>query len=224
MYINKTDVQNYSGIAINETLNSFIEDLINTAQDYIEEYTSRKFENTDEDTTRYYDGNGETKMKINDIREITSLTVDFNGESETALTNEDDYFLYPLNATEDEKPFTEIQLIQPETRLNLNSRLRSASPYLFDVGQRTVKVVGKFGYSVTPPSAIKTVAVKLVLAMLKENIGDADLKEITQESLGDYSASFVKVKEIAERLHFANILDKYKRNNKKVGYELYKAS
>jgi len=50
------------------------------------------------------------------------------------------------------------------------------------------------------------------------------LKEITQESLGDYSASFVKVKEIAERLHFANILDKYKRNNKKVGYELYKAS
>jgi len=224
MYITKTDIQNYSGIAINETLNSFIEDLINTAQDYIEEYTSRKFENTDEDTTRYYDGNGETKMQINDIREITSLTVDFLDGSGTELTEEDDYFLYPLNATENEKPFTEIQLIQPETRLNMNSRLRSASPYLFDIGQRTIKVVGKFGYSVTPPPAIKTVAVKLVLSMMKENIGDTDLKELTQESIGDYSASFVKVKEIAERLHFVNILDKYKRDNKKVSFELYKAS
>ena len=224
MYINKTDVQNYSGIAINETLNSFIEDLIETAQDYIEEYTGRKFENADEDTTRYYDGNGDIKMQINDLREITSLTVDFLDDSGTDLTKDDDYFLYPLNATEDEKPFTEIQLIQPETRLNLNSRLRSASPYLFDIGQRTVKVVGKFGYSVTPPSAIKTVAVKLVLAMLKENIGDADLKEVTQESLGDYSASFVKIKEIAERLTFSMILDKYKKDNKKVSYSLYKAS
>ena len=224
MYINKTDVQNYSGIAINETLNSFIEGLIETAQDYIEEYTGRKFENVDEDSTRYYDGNGDIKMQINDLREITSLTVDFLDDSGTDLTKDDDYFLYPLNATEDEKPFTEIQLIQPETRLNLNSRLRSASPYLFDIGQRTVKVVGKFGYSITPPSAIKTVAVKLVLAMLKENIGDADLKEITQESLGDYSASFAKVKEIAERLHFSMLLDKYKRDSKKVSYELYKAS
>ena len=102
--------------------------------------------------------------------------------------------------------------------------MQSASPYIFDEGQRTVKVVGKFGYSVTTPSAIKTVAVKLVLAMMKENIGDTDLKEITQESLGDYSASFAKVKDIAERLHFANILDKYKRNGAKVNYQLYKAA
>ena len=219
-YISKTDVQNYSGITISTTLNSFITGLISTAEDYIERYCGniketgimkRFFEDDDTEKTFYYDGNNATKISIDDLREITSLTVNFGTGGATSLTEDDDYILYPINADNYSEPFTQIQLIQPSTRLNLNSRLVSSAPYIFDEGQKVVAVVGKFGFSTSPPEPIKTAAMKLVLAMIKENIGDTDLKEITQESLGDYSASYAKVKEIAERLGVNTLLDPYKR-------------
>lgn len=221
-YIEKTDVEKYSGIAINSTLNSFIAGLISTAEDYIERYCGdakntgierRRFEDDDADKTYYYNGNGATKLSIDDIRTITSLTVDFNGGSETELTENDDYYLYPLNAVNNDEAFTQIQLIQPSTRLNQNSRLQSSSPYIFDEGQRTVKVIGKFGFSTTPPEQIKTACMKIVLALIKENIGDTDLKEITSENLGDYSANFVKVSGIADRMGVNTLLEPYKRKS-----------
>lgn len=222
-YITKTDVQNYSGIAINNTLNSFITGLIATAEDYIERYCGnvketgiekRFFEDDDIDKTFFYDGNNATKLSIDDLRSLTSLTVDFGTGGATALTETDDFILYPLNANNFSEPFTEIQLLQPSTRLNTNSRIQSSAPFIFDEGQSTVRVIGKFGFSTTPPEQIKTVAMKIVMAFIKENIGDTDLKEITQESLGDYSASYAKVKDIAERLGFNILLDQYKRKPK----------
>lgn len=213
MYVTKVEIQNYLGISINATLDTYVNTLISAVTDYIERYTGngviekREFEDADIDRTFYYNGNGATKLEIDDLRSITSLTVDFSLGSETALTADEDYFLYPLN--EDVK--TNIQLVQPSTRLNLNSRLQSASPYIFDEGQKTVKVIGKFGYSTTPPDAIKLACMKLVGAVIKENIGDTDLKEITSESLGEYSANFAKIKDIAERLKVNSLLDTYKR-------------
>lgn len=212
-YASKTEVQNYLGVSISDTLSTYISTLISAVTDYIERYCGggviekREFEASNDDRTFYYDGNDATKLEIDDLRDITSLTVNFNTGSETALTEDDDYYLYPLN--EDVK--TRIELVQPFTRLNLNSRLQSSSPYVFDEGQKGVKVVGKFGYSTTPPDAIKLACLKLVGAIIKENIGDTDLKEITSESLGDYTANYVKIKDIAERLKVNDVLNPYKR-------------
>lgn len=229
-YITKTEVATYLGISINNTLQTYIDTLISGVEDYIERvcgggiFTKRRFQDDDVEKTFYYDGNSATKLAIDDLREITSLTVDFISGSGTALTENDDYFLYPLNANNDDLPFTEVQLIQPSTRLNLNSRLQSSAPYIFDEGQKTVKIVGKFGYSTTPPDAIKLACMKLVGAIIKENIGDTDLRELSSETLGDYSANFTKIKDIAERLGVNNLLIQYTRKSIKPKIGMREAS
>lgn len=211
-YITKAELEQYTGLTISAGLQTFIDTVIAGATQYIEKFTGRKFEapTPDTDKTRYYDGNGATKLAIDDLRSLTSLTVD-----DVALTVNEDFYLYPLNATEDGVPYERIELIQPETRLAENSRVDSASPYIFDKGQRTVTVVGKFNYSATPPSDVKLACMKLCGGVIKENIGDNDLKELTAESLGEYSMSFAKISDIAHALKVDEMLKQYIRADKR---------
>ncbi|MDF1498523.1 MAG: hypothetical protein P1P85_04195 [Patescibacteria group bacterium] len=212
-YIDKTQIEEYTGLTISSGLDGFMTTLIGSVEAYIEKYCGgryfekRWFNDSDIEKTFRYDGNDDTKLAIDDLRSLTSLTVD-----DMVLTENEDFHLYPLNAVNYGMPYEWIELIQPETRLlNVNSRLSSAPPYIFDKGQRTIVVVGKFGYSVAVPDDIKLVALKLVGSIIKENIRDSDLKEVTQESLGDYSASYTKIVEIANQLKINEILDKYKK-------------
>jgi hypothetical protein len=207
-YITKAEIEQYTGLTIDAGLNSFIDTVIKASTKFIEKTSGRVFEAPTPDiaTVRYYDGNGATKLYIDDIRELSELEV--NG---VALTINEDFYMYPLNAGAEGKPYEWIELIQPETRVSTNSRLDKSVPYIFDKGQRTVKVTGKFGYSATPPEDVKIAALKLCAGIIKENIGDNDLKEITQESIGEYSSSFVKVSEIAHALGVDELVSQYIR-------------
>lgn len=208
--ITKSDVEKFMGLTIDASLDTFILVLIQGAQDFIFRacgggiVEKRWFNDGDVSATRYYDGNGATRLEVDDIRALTSLVVDG-----VALVENTDFFLYPLNETVKEW----IELIQPETRLATNSRIDSTSPYIFDEGQRSVTIVGKFGYSTdaTAPDLIKVCALKIVSGFIKENIGDSDLKEITSESLGDYSVSFAKITETANRMNMNDMLASFTR-------------
>lgn len=210
MYITKEEIQFYLGIGIDPALDDFINTLIQGAQDYIEIYCGggvverRSFLAADPevDQTKYYDGNGLSKLLIDDIRTITSIET-----YGVSITENTDYFLYPLNKTAKEW----VELAQPETRINSNSRVGSFSPYIFELGQRRVKIVGKFGYSVTPPALIKAQCMRLVGAVIKENIGDSDVREITQETLGDYSVSFEAIESVANAIKVGEALNSYVR-------------
>jgi len=204
--ITKSDLEKYLGITIDDGLSGFITTVISGVSQYIKKTTGRNFESADTNTTRYYDGNGGTKLAIDDLREITSLKV-----WGVTLTKDTDYYLSPANATEDGIPYTTIELIQPSTRLNQNSRVASNSPYVFDEGQRGVEVTGKFGYSTSAPADIKLVALKLAGGVIKENIGDNDVRELTNQSLGDFSASYTSIANIAHALKVDELLKQYVR-------------
>ena len=226
-YITKTEIEQYLGVTIDATLQTFMDTIIAMTQEYIEAFCGggiiekRVFNDADTTVTRYYDGRGMTKLKIDDLRSVTSLSAD-----DVALVANTDYYLYPLNAVADGKPYEWIELIQPETRIgvNTNSRIESTSPYVFMNKQKNVIVVGKFGYSTTPPSAVKLAALRLVGEVIKENIGDNDLKNVTSESLGDYSVSYQDIKDAAISQKVGEILYPYvrKSNNKKTGVFLAK--
>ena len=207
MIINKADVQNYLGILIDSSLDGYIDTLIASGQGFIEQYTGREFSVNDVDETRYFDGNNLTTLSIDDLRTVTSVVVDG-----VSLTNNTDYFLLPYRSRDGVK--TQIQLAQPSTRLNSNSRISSSSPYIFEKAQRNVVITGKFGYSVTAPDPIKMACLGIVGAYLKQNISDKDLKEVSSESLGDYSVSYVKTSEISDKLGLTSVLDLYKRTPK----------
>lgn len=214
-YITKQEAKNYLGVTWDAGLDTFIDTLIASATRFIEEYCGdsrfgkRVFEapSPDDAVAKYFDGNGEQRLYVGDLREVTSLVVD--GETLVANT---DFYLYPLNAAEEDRPYAAIELVQPETSFaNANPRSGNSIPYVFDELQRSVVVTGKWGFSATPPDDIKLAAMKLVGGIIKENIGDTDLKEVTQETLGEYSVSYAKVKDIANSLGISSVLDTYKR-------------
>lgn len=212
-YVTKQEVKNYLGVTWTSGLDTFIDKLIAAATRYVEEFTDRVFEapSPDSTVTRFYNGNGETKIFIDDLRELTSLTVDG-----VELTVDDDFLLYPLNAEEDGEPYRWIELIQPETRLlNANPRMQQNAPYIFDVGQKTVEVEGKWGYSVTPPEDVQVAVMKLVGGIIKENIGDTDLREVTQETLGEYSTTYGSIKNTAHALGIDALLSNYLKPTRK---------
>jgi len=216
-YITQQQVKNYLGITWDAGLDTFIDTLIASATRFVEEFCGddrfgrRVFEAPSPDTavTKYFNGNGEQRLYIGDFRSLTSVTVDG-----VALVENTDYFAYPLNAAAEGKPYTAIELVQPETNFsNANPRSGNSIPYIFEELQRSVVILGKWGFSATAPADITMAMMKLVGGVIKENIGDSDLREVTVETLGEYSTSFAKIKDIAHAVDIAAILSPYKRKH-----------
>lgn len=211
-YTTLAKVQDYLAITIDESLAEAVTSFIKAASSYICNLTGRDFtpsDPEDEDTTKVYDGNGTEKLEIDDCLEVTTLTVD--GSEISA----GDYFLYPANET----PKTQIQL---KNGLSRNSRqVLSQSFYTFTEDQQNVEVTGRFGYGEEIPADIELAATKLVGGILKEAVGDKDVKEITREALGDYSADYAKVKDVAHALSVDQLLAPYVREGKSAKTAVY---
>ncbi len=213
MYITKTELKQYTGLNWTTGLDGFVDTIINGSQKYIERYCGdeklgvRKFEapTSDVDETRKFDGSGGKRLYFGDLFSLTSLTDDG-----VLLTVDNDFYLYPLNGDD---AWQYAELSQPETRVDSNSREISSAPYVFEKAQASISVVGKFYFSVTPPADIKLACMKLAAAVLKENITDADTKELKTEKLGEYQASYQDVSKIAHSLKVNNILNQYVRKN-----------
>jgi len=219
MYISKTELKQYTGLNWTSGLDTFVDTVISGAQKYIERYCGdeklglRKFEapSPDNDETRKFDGSGGKRLYFGDLFSLTSLTDDG-----TLLTIDDDFYLYPLNGDD---AWQYAELSQPETRVDSNSREISSAPYIFEKAQASIVVIGKFYFSLVPPDDIKIACMKLASAMLKENITDADTKELKSEQLGEYKATYQDVSKIAHQLKVNQILAPYvrKTNSGSVG-------
>ena len=211
-YITQTEAKNYLGIAWAGGLDNFVDTVIAGAQKYIErvcgdEYLGdRVFEAPagDADVTKVFDGSGAKRLFVGDLFSLTSLEVD-----SVALTVSDDFYLYPVN--QDVSHY--LEMAQPASRLAGNSRVLGESPYVFGAAQQNVSVVGKFYYSVTPPDDIKLAMLKLVGAVIKENVSDNDVKEVKKEDLDDYSVTFQDVSKIAHALKVDALLSSYVRTS-----------
>ncbi len=224
-YITKSELEQYTGLQIDDELDTFLDLISSFAKDYIDtscssDVASRWFDDdADTDSTRRFDGNDAFRLYVDDLREIT--TVESNG---IALVENTDFYAYPLNATDDGVPYEWIELVNPSNNLNVNSRIAAisgTSPFVFTRGQRNIAITGRWGYNELEdgnlPPSVKMAALKICAGIIKENIGDTDLKELTSESLGEYSASYAKVADIADRLGVPSILGDFIRTKKVIG-------
>lgn len=220
MYISKTNIEKYLLISIDVTGEPFVESVIQACQTYIENlcgdeaFGKRVFEApaSDVDVTKYFNGNGSKRINIGDLREVTSVTVDG-----VALVQNTDYYLYPLNAGSEGRPYTAIELVQPETNY-ANANPRSGGvPYIFEELQRNVVVVGKWGYSEEAPADIQLALTKLASGVIRENLTDPSTKTISSETLGEYSVTYSKMSEILNQVGALEMIESYKRSNAKSG-------
>lgn len=189
-YTSKTKLENYLMITIDAVFNTQITEWIASVTKYIENYTGRVFE-ASADTTRYYDGNLQNELMIDDIYSFTSVAIlDEDGNVDETLTSGlgNDYLAYPANTTQK----------------NSIKLLGTAVYDLFPKGKQNIKITGKFGYGSAVPADIELVATKLVGAIIQKGLKGG---EIASERLGDYSVSFIDEK--AEEMGIKEVLDNY---------------
>ena len=194
MYTSKSAIQNYLLATISDSFNDQINSWIEAADAFIDNYCNTSFEKTTE--TRYYDGNGGKELVIDNLISLTSLQfLKSDGVSvDDTLTENDDFFLYPLNGT-------------PKYKVVLAPEGDYGS---FPIGLRRIAIAGDWGTSTTAPEDIEYVATKLVAGIIE--VGKAGEVKLKSEKIGDYSVTYgeiansdIEVKQILDRYRVSNL-------------------
>lgn len=216
MYVTQQNLKDYTGLNWIDAQIAFVDLAILSAQTYVENYCGDKefgkriFENPYEEdadpVAKTFNGTGGKRLYVGDLFDISALSVEGS-----EIDVENDIFLYPLDNPDNGFAYEYIEMPQLESTGNLNSRARLTEPYIFEKDQGNVIVTGFWYYTETPPADIKMAVLKLAGAILRENFTDDDVRGKLSESLGEYSVSYQKVSEDANRLGIANLLEPYVR-------------
>ena len=99
-----------------------------------------------DDETRYFDGSGQVILDIDEAISLTSVSVSEGGGTGStdysAWTENTDFYVWPYNYTALSTPIRELHI-------DWNGSKSTWTRY-----PKAVKVVGRFGYSATPPTDI----------------------------------------------------------------------
>lgn len=171
MYTTEAKIEQYLQVNIDDSIAAFVVDWINWVSKYIDNYTGTTFELNH--TTKYYDTNGGNKIFIDDCTSVLLVEfLDEDGNTEETLTENSDFWLYPLNKT------TKNEIILDPS---------GNHPY-FLIGHKRLKIDGLFGVDTVVPPDIEMVATQMVGDIIKQSSGEAKGKK--SESLGEYSVSY----------------------------------
>lgn len=160
---------------------------VGSVENYIEAM-SRHMDNTtgrtlvsDTEETRTYDGNNLRSLPIDEVREVSAVTLD-----DTELTLNTDYYLQPNGSN------------YPSYEVSSDNR------YFLATSRGNIAITGKFGfYAYDPedeesvfPSDIEFACTVLVAGILRGIQGEGN--EISSERIGDYSVSYTSPQERAD--------------------------
>jgi len=191
-YITSQKVQDYLAMTFTDQVNDQVANWIDIVEEYIDNFTNRNFEESNSEV-RYFDGNSSDVLRIDDVTSITELVfLDSDGDTDTTLTEDTDFRLYPYN--NDEK--TEIRLMPGGSRA------------AFPAWDKSVKVTGTWGYS-SVPKVIEAAALKLVSRFVEKSMKGG---EIIEESLGDYKIKLKDIDEEARSMGVIDLLNQYVRH------------
>jgi hypothetical protein len=201
MYTDQATIESHLGVTFASSALAFLTLAINAVDEYINTETGTSFGEPEEyeEETMKYDGNDKEWLEIDDVCEISKVTID--GVEQVAGT---DYVAYPANET----PKQYIRLINETPK---NSRLMKSAPFVFTKGVQNIEVTGKFYYSEEVPNAIKVCATLLVGALVKNAVNNAGTRVIASESIGDYNVSYESIATAAETVNASAFLSQFIR-------------
>jgi hypothetical protein len=199
-YTTEADIENYMLKDIDPSFSSVIDEWIEGAEETVDLITGRNFIADAAATVRYFDGDNEKSLLIDDCVEITKVELgqdDYGGTfQEIAATGPSRYFADPVNA---------IALGQPFTKLTLRATRWTA-------GKQNHKITAKWGYSVEVPKAIKRATTIIVAGIINQNTPGGE--EIKSERIGNYQVTYNSEKgnnSVADYEEMLRILDQYKK-------------
>ena len=156
---------------------------------YIENITGRVFQvvtgsGDDGSEDKYYDGNGNTDLLIDDAIDIDGVEIgDYEGNSLVANTT---FIKYPKTP-----PYRKLVLLDG-----------------WNHGIQNVKVSGIFAFSEEVPADIEFIATVLVAGVIKASQNKLGKKS---EKIGNYAVTFVDDKQVADFDNAIQILNSYKK-------------
>lgn len=200
-YTNKAAIEKYGVITIDASYDDYLAEVIAGVEQTIDDITGRNFIADEAASPRFFDGNGERKLVIDDAVEITVVE---NGQDEyggtfmnVAATGPSRYFTEPANHAALKVPVTTIFLAND----------------IFTPGRQNIRVTGKWGYSAEVPAAIKRAATVFAFGILtneQNTIG----KDIKSEKIGSYTVTYDSDQNKGSWADFENAmnaLDAFKR-------------
>lgn len=192
-YTSKNNVEAYLGVDFPATLDDYIAKYLNAVDLWIDNYLGTSFKDGGADITKYYDCYGGKEVYIDTFEgnptEVTTLDTD--GDDDQTLTENDDYYTYPLNKTSKNK----LILIEGNNRIGV-----------FPNGKKRLKVTANFGLA-TIPADIELAATQLVASILKQYISGGETKS---ETVGDTSFTYKDIDEKAKQMGIYLILNQYR--------------
>lgn len=187
-YTTRQSIENYLLITIDPSFYNQVNEWIEEIEKYIDTKTGRNFLADSIATARLYDGDDTRELLIDDCVSISELKIDGDVIANT------EYNIYPENAVAKGIPITQLKLIGsifPSYPEQINS------------------VKAKWGYSVTPPKDIQTVATVLVAGIINYSL-NAD-GEVQSETIGRYTVSYKTEKNWQDFNRVDEILKYYKK-------------
>lgn len=190
-------IEAYMLITIEDYFEPNVTEFIEQAEAHIESMTGRTFitavpdgedsGDQPEPEERVFDGHGGSQVIIDDLVELVSVSTGFGDDSE--LLDADSYILGPNNKL-------------PKTHIRM---LAGGFPNY----PQSVTVDGYWGYSVTCPKDITTVATVLVAGMISYALQTE--AEVQSMSIGRYSVTYKTKKEWQDFERIKETLDRYRK-------------
>lgn len=197
-YTTRQQIENYLLITIDPTFYTQVNSWIEQMEKYIDQVTGRNFVADAVATERLFDGNNANIFPLDDCVSITKVEQG-DGTISTASINwdiivkDEDYMEYPANHSADSLPISELR----------------ALGFVFYRGFQNVKVKAKWGYSVTAPTDIITVATILVAGLINYSLNAEG--EVKSMSIGRYTVTYKDEKSWQDFDRIKGILEYYKK-------------
>lgn len=158
----KANLPETLGSSTDTTYDSLINTLITSASRAIDGYLGQEddyFYPSTDNEIRYYNGNNDFEIRVDDFLSVSELAVAEEGVLESTgytVWSSTNYYYEPYNAAAKSKPYTKIHV-----------DMLNGDKYAFPNFKKAVRVTGIFGYSTSPPSDVKQAAMMLVIRQMQ---------------------------------------------------------
>lgn len=191
-YTNKTEIENYLLINIDESFWDQVNRWIADVETYIDNKTGRNFI-AESASARLFDGDGSRELLIDDCIEVTEVKI---GDDDPLNKDEsgvdDDYFVYPAN-------------LLPKTKIKLINGIFPSHP------PQTISIKAKWGYSEDVPGDIQNVATVLVAGIINYSLNAEG--EVKSMSIGRYNVTYKDERQWNDFERIEDTLNAYKKYN-----------
>lgn len=186
-YTSRQEIENYLLLTIDPSFYAQVTEWIGQVEKYIDKVTNRNFVADTVATTKKYDGDGTNTLLIDDAVLVTKVETGSDADGWDEIDQVDVYY-YPVNST-------------PKIKVVIEG--------IFPSYYQSVRITGKWGYSVAAPDDIAFAATVLTAGII--NFSNQSEGEVQSKTIGSYTITYKTDRQWRDFDRVDEILKYYKK-------------